>query len=859
LTSDRAASLTLAVIERFLREHGLDEAFATPLHELLSSSPHVDPHLDPEQDSDVRPATPSGPPTVANAGRNSDFPTVAGVAATVLAVRGGRAPDVAAEPSLRQASASWLVPGALLGAGGMGEVCRVDDRTLHRTLAMKILLRDLAEESTLRERFIAEAQVTAQLAHPGIPPVHEIGEFEDGRPFFTMKEVKGITLAQVIDEAHRDPLGATRWSEQRRLDIFHRICGTVAYAHARGVAHCDLKPANVMVGAFGEVMVMDWGVARLVGASGASQIDEPPVRLEGLAAVESIVAGTPAYMAPEQAGGRSSLLGPAADVYALGVLLFELLSGERPYRGSAVQMVAQARQGSIPPLPRRPGSAADDSLYAIITRAMAPEPADRYPDASAMDGDLLRWREGAMRREKAIALVARAEAMTPEIEPVFSLAEQLRERAGRELALLGADASFEAKEPIWRLQDEADELARRASLRRTEAEQLLLHALAQAPDLEAASALIARMRHGRHRDAERRRAWDEAARHELALREHDTGAFREYLEGRSSFSVECEPPCRVTLHRFVERTRRLVTEFVRDLGETPIVDVEVPVGSYVLELVAQDRPPLRHPISLRRSDGSRPSPPGDSRNLVLHLPAEGELGPGEIYVPAGCLELGGDEHAPGSHRAEVVWVDAFVVQEHPVTFAELSAFLADADGEPYRRGVFRDGSAVWRGDWPAVGLSWEGARAYAAWVARRTGKPWRLLTEIEWEKAARGVDGRYFPWGDAPDASFCHARTVERAPTSPTSIHAFVLDRSPYGVRGLGGNVRDWCEDAAGGGPSVENGCAVPPPAASHAIERIVRGGSWRLPPEAARSATRGALPAAVGYPDVGVRLARSW
>lgn len=193
-----------------------------------------------------------------------------------------------------------------------------------------------------------------------------------------------------------------------------------------------------------------------------------------------------------------------------------------------------------------------------------------------------------------------------------------------------------------------------------------------------------------------------------------------------------------------------------------------------------------------------------------------------------------------------------------MTFGELAAFLADREGEAFRREVFRDGVEVWRADWPAVGISWNGAKAYAAWLSKRTGRGWRLPTEIEWEKAARGVDGRFYPWGDFTDPAFVHSRTVERSPTTPAPIDAFAADVSPYGVRGMGGNVRDWCEDAAGGDSySASGGIARPPPDAPDAALRIVRGGSWRQAPDAARVAGRTALAAANGYADVGFRLVR--
>lgn len=843
LSSSSEKRSTLDLVERFLRENGLDESRASAVHDVITAN--------------ERPNRPSAHPTDVELVRHD-------VAATMLAIPSPSTPpdpNATATITIRDdvpVPSRRLVPGVLLGAGGMGEVYRVRDHSLHRVLAMKVLLPELSTQEPLRDRFLEEAQVTAQLTHPGVPAVHEVGSLDDGRPYFTMKEVHGITLAQVIEDAHRDPLGAAKWNEQRRLEIFHKVCETVAYAHARGVAHCDLKPLNVMVGAFGEVLVMDWGVARLVAPSGDTSTKEPPVMIGGISPIETIVAGTPAYMAPEQASGRADLLGAQADVYALGVMLFELLAGERPYRGTPREVIDRAKLGNVPPLPKRPGSVADDALYSIITKAMTPDPARRYRDAKAMADDLARWREGAMRREKALAIVQKARAMLPEIQPIFARSSELRDRATHALAHLAPDAPVEAKEALWQLEDEAASLARDALLRSVEAEQLLFNALAHAPDYEEAKSLIAELRFHRHRDAERRRAWDEAARHEVVLRKHDTGAYRDYLAGTACLAVDTDVRCRVRLHRLARRGRRLTPEFDRELGETPLRDVELPIGSYLLEFVAPERPAVWYPIVLRRRGGWKGTRPGDTAPYRVRLPKEGVVRSGEILVADGCCEIGGDERAIGGHHEERSWVAAFIVREHPVTFAEFAEFLAQPEGEPFRRTMLRDGLAVWRHDWPAVGMSWDAARAYAAWLAKRTGLPWRLPSEIEWEKAARGVDGRFFPWGDFTDPAFCHSRTIEHTPRSPVSIHAFPLDRSPYGVRGLGGNVRDWCLDAAGSPVASIDGRAFVPSPAEDATEHVVRGGSWRLPPEAARVAARTALVGARGYPDVGFRLVRS-
>ncbi|MDP6934719.1 MAG: protein kinase, partial [Myxococcota bacterium] len=235
-----------------------------------------------------------------------------------------------------------------IGTGGMGEVRRVRDRTLKRVMAMKVIRPALLHRPEVLARFIEEAQATAQLQHPGILPVHELGQLADGRIFFTMKEIKGRTLGQVLQDVHaasaadRWMPGPGGWTFRRMVDAFHKVCEAVAYAHERGVVHRDLKPDNVMLGDHGEVMVVDWGLAKVRGrpdrVAEAGELD-PVVTDRSQDASKATrmgaVAGTPAYMPPEQAQGAIDQIDARSDVYALGAILYELLSGRAPYAGAS--------------------------------------------------------------------------------------------------------------------------------------------------------------------------------------------------------------------------------------------------------------------------------------------------------------------------------------------------------------------------------------------------------------------------------------------------------------------------------------------------------------------------------------------
>ncbi|MCP3914744.1 MAG: protein kinase [bacterium] len=321
--------------------------------------------------------------------------------------------------------------------GAMGSIRRVRDEQLERDLAMKILLRDGTEADARRKaRFVEEARITGQLDHPGIVPVHELGVDAAGHVFFTMKLVRGETL-QVVFERFEE--GDPDWSLPRVLDVLSRVCEAMAYAHAKGVIHRDLKPPNVMVGRFGEVFVMDWGLARVLGCEDAKNIrlrvgeaatrqlrsprreeDAPAGDESPLVTMDGDVVGTPAYMPPEQAYGEE--LGPTADVYAVGAMLYRLLAGYPPYldRGPALSpydLLARVCEG--PPRALRDGPA---ELIAICERAMAREPRDRYSDMAELGRDLRAFLERRVVRAHRIGALVEASKWVARNRVVSALA-----------------------------------------------------------------------------------------------------------------------------------------------------------------------------------------------------------------------------------------------------------------------------------------------------------------------------------------------------------------------------------------------------------------------------------------------------
>jgi serine/threonine protein kinase len=242
--------------------------------------------------------------------------------------------------------------GAEINRGGMGVVYAARDRTLGRDVAVKVLRPELADRPRVVARFVEEARIAAQLQHPGIAPVHDLGVLPDGRPFLAMKLIKGRTLADLLKERAAPSADLPRF-----LSIFEAVCQAVGYAHAKGVIHRDLKPANVMVGAFGEVQVMDWGLAKTPGPPDGDRLptDDPPGTVidpgrdpDSHTQAGSLM-GTPAYMPPEQAKGEVEKIDQRADVFALGAVLCEVLTGQPPYVGSFAEVKAQAVMGLTGP------------------------------------------------------------------------------------------------------------------------------------------------------------------------------------------------------------------------------------------------------------------------------------------------------------------------------------------------------------------------------------------------------------------------------------------------------------------------------------------------------------------------------
>jgi serine/threonine-protein kinase len=285
--------------------------------------------------------------------------------------------------------------------GGLGEIFLARDEELHRDVALKRMQERHADDPQSRCRFVVEAEITGGLEHPGIIPVYGLGHFDDGRPFYAMRFIKGDSLKDAIRQFHqaerpgRDP-GERSLALRRLIGRFLDACNAVAYAHSRGVLHRDLKPGNVLLGPYGETLVVDWGLAKVIGRpESAPAVGEATLRLSadsGLAPTSpGSVIGTPAYMSPEQARGDLDALGPASDVNSLGATLYQLLTGRAAFEPADFPvMQARVIAGEFPP-PRQVNRGVPAALEAICLKAMAREPRDRYASPRALADDLEHW------------------------------------------------------------------------------------------------------------------------------------------------------------------------------------------------------------------------------------------------------------------------------------------------------------------------------------------------------------------------------------------------------------------------------------------------------------------------------------
>ncbi len=798
-----------------------------------------------------------------------------------------------------------------LGSGGMGTVRRVRDRLLNRELAMKIIHHKLLENTNHVLRFIQEAQVVSQLQHPNILPVYDLGFLPSGDLFFTMAEIQGKELSHYIQTVHSSETKAAsndtkeKWNLHRLVSAVNDVCKAVAYAHEHGVVHRDLKPDNIMIGSFGEVLVVDWGLAKVVGDG---DVTEQPVvtarsQSNALQTMVGTIYGTPAYLAPELATGEAAHPSAQSDIYALGAILYEVIRGCRPIQGTDVyDVLSKVVSGQISSfntsdeydivhetsLDKEAGFLSVNGmpippvLVETCLKAMSKDPKDRYASASEMVKIIGGWLDGSRRREQAMLAVKTAESFEASITAAIQQAHTLRAQAQDARTRVEMWQSEHEKSELWHNEDQAQRLEAESQLLRVKQIQAYRAALAHKADLAEAHTALAQYYQSTHQAAEQDGQAMKAEQIKVVLREHIDALPNQnplkseligYLDGTGLLNFDTRPPgASISLSKFELRQRRLVLGAPEQLNLSEIDGYPLPMGSYIIEAKVDGYHPLRHPVYNRRADHiSGKNPEGEF--ISLPLLKMGTLGLNDCYIPAGWTWLGGDEQTPNSLPRTRVWLDGFVIQKFPVTHEDYLKFLNDrvrsnrvedalnhvpreqssSDEElgsmAYHQaesGIFslpkNPERSICLPRQPVTMIQWRSARAYAEWLSEKTGLPWSLPMEFEWEKAARGVDGRFYPWGDLHDPSFSCMKDSHEGEVKMQRVDDFPNDVSVYGVRGTAGNTRDWCLDRfRDDGPPLQNSRLVMPSQEDlddHGF-KSTRGGSYGNSASRARSADR--------------------
>lgn len=757
---------------------------------------------------------------------------------------------------------------APLGSGGVGSVASCFDPNLGRFVALKKLHGHLREKVAERTRFVREARVMAQIEHPHVVPVHELGADADGNPYFTMKKVRGNTLADILREIRSGNRAVQkRYPLRYLLDGFYHIAQAVAFAHSRGIIHRDLKPSNILIGEFGEVLLVDWGLAKVVGDPADADEKSPDSSLrenESLdqmgresVTVEGIISGTPAYMAPEQALGKVSELNGQTDIYGLGAILYEILTWQRMIHGETIrEALHNVVHGTIvPPRKRAPERKIPKDIEAICLRAVARLPENRYGSVREMIQDIVNYQNDfpvSVRRDSPLDAawkwckrhrVASATIGASLTVLILAGGGLLLTRESKYRTLVGEAGGHRMKgaETYGKMQRAWTELRQfqgqsKARTKPSEENALedRLKSLEYETENEFQMAIVLYSRASAHRRSnEIREGVFEIIERRInyAFLKHDFGAARRELDLVRRFVgpnfEQTTPERRERLLAFDERARgmgvlKIVTpdeagdyslikfeegysgvlvprrQFALPQGQT--VEMSIARGSYAIQATVPRIGELRYPVHIS----------GNPREtVVVGLPDK--IPEGTVYIPGGPFVCGGE--ASRLFREHRVDLDDFFIKRTEVTFGEyLQFWLADDGGgraDRLRSRVRLDPETMAFVDaWdehgalipqftpqmPVVGIPQSGAEAYCRWLSGRLGVAIALPTAYQWEKAARGVDGREYPWGNQFVANLALlSENVHSRRQFPLFAPAgsFPADQSVYGALDMAGNVRE--------------------------------------------------------------------
>lgn len=704
----------------------------------------------------------------------------------------------------------------------------------------------------------------------------------------------------------------------------------IGAAHRAGVVHLDLKPDNLMFEMCrverGGGQIREWRFWHGLSAEGAPP--RPPTHMPRARVIDWDLAmrageseafegpppGVPEYMAPERLGGRAGGTSRAADVYALGAILYRILTGRPPYGGDR-EHIRRLAASSVPPPPppvevHPRHQRYDTTAYvAVCQRALEGNPTHRYPDATAFAHALRRARsqvprrlahkrleQGRALREGARARRAGAESALRALDECDYESVTARHRAWADIELARRDeAEVDLSEAQWlqtmrailAVDPEFDEVA--LDLIEWQCDQLL--SLERARDERGVRLVLEAVRTDlqqfQDRDAEGKHEDNPVLRRARAL-----------VEGHGTVSLRTVPPARIKIARQIWQRRRWVVgeDSFRSLpGEGSLDGVPIEAGRWLVQLSAEGHHTVFYPLTLHRGEHWPPLRRRAGTPPVVPLPPLGTLAADDCFIAPGPAWLGGEARSADSPKTgRAVWLDGFIVKQNPITNAEYVEFLEDliARGRldeartrtPSLPGEERPTHPTFelRGhrfhltsfgapaphmeQWPVCAISWFDAMAYASWYDERSQqggsrRGWRLLSEWEYEKLARLTDERRLHWGDDPEPRFTRIAGSIRDQYRPAPVDATTCDVTLQGVRWVAGNVRTWCLDAWSFDSPQEHLDIVEVIRAAHASARyrMLRGASFHTPRGDVSGAARFAAEPSMRPFGAGLRLARSW
>lgn len=676
-----------------------------------------------------------------------------------------------------------------LGRGGMGAVYRARRADLDREFALKVMLRP--DDPKAVERFLREAKAAASLAgHPGIVAVHDVGEAEDGTLYLAMDLVRGVPLDRAIDEME---LGPRAWAQ-----IVGHAAEAIHFAHALGILHRDIKPGNILVdGEAGRARVTDFGLA--------SRAEDTKLTKSGE------ILGTPAYMSPEQAVGDP--LDERSDVWSLGATLYECIAGRPPFDGTTALNVLAAVMTQDP----RPVVGSPRDLEAIAMKCLEKDPDRRYHTALALAQDLGRYTRDEPVTAKPVRFFGRLARKIRRKPLPWVMAGVLMTVAGG-AGIVAWKQRAEQEAVVTTLVSEAEraaaefrtkraELAPEWSLERSYGAVLAAGtgAARLSPKVQATCThLMAELAYERLVVAEGDFNHEAATRFLADLTQYGAKTHAEIIKGDGEIRAPRSTPMAdsVEVLRYVDQDGRLVLEPVAELvaDET----LTVPMGSYLLVLRKEGYADTRLPVLVKRNQRKSSDP--------VRLLTAVEIGEGFVYVSAGESVLGGNLETDTPYRRTEV--GGFLIAKHEVTFKEYHEFLqhvVDTEGGEgfllhvpeaksgrlfgVTRSVVTYAPGV-RDDLAVMGLTVTSMEAYCEWRSDRDGRSYRLPTTDEWERAARGADGRQRPWGEGFDWTWATLGNIDgEIRTGPEPVNSAPIDESPFMVMDMLGGVVEMCAD----------------------------------------------------------------